>query len=412
MVERYRLIRNVGFVLYTSLLWTSAVLALVAAYRQRQAWVMGDWLIHYASGFVRRGLLGQILIMLSRATGLKPGVFVVLTILSVYAGFLFWAMRALQQQPRIMPFLLALMAPFLFLYPLWQWQGAYRKEILLFALYAWLVQSVARAPDTVFPRTAFALTLLPLILLSHEGLMAWAPFLLVPLFVHRPKPKQWPARWRYSLFVLVGINLVAWLVALAARGTPEQSQAIRQALKAMHYDIPAPGAIVWLAKPAAPLITKQCTRWIHEGWRWLGLLALVSIAYLPLGPRLARFWRVRGIRALWLLSAGMMLGLMCVALDWGRFVHIYGMMLFLSLLSVRDEHDIPWQVQPSTLNHVYIIFSFTYGLTWPWHVIAGFTRWRFPLETIYRLWMNHSDLAKELWHWLPVVWSVLAKLLP
>ncbi len=80
-MKRRVAMRDFALQLYAILLWLSALLSLVAAYRQRHAWVMGDWLIHYAGGFVRRGLFGQIFVALSRVTGLNPGVFAVLTIL-------------------------------------------------------------------------------------------------------------------------------------------------------------------------------------------------------------------------------------------------------------------------------------------------------------------------------------------
>jgi len=34
-------------------------------------WQTGDWLINYQSGFVRRGLIGELFFMLSRLTGLN-----------------------------------------------------------------------------------------------------------------------------------------------------------------------------------------------------------------------------------------------------------------------------------------------------------------------------------------------------
>ena len=42
-------------------------------YKHKEAFTIGDWLINYQGGFVRRGLIGEIIINLSYLTNSNPG---------------------------------------------------------------------------------------------------------------------------------------------------------------------------------------------------------------------------------------------------------------------------------------------------------------------------------------------------
>jgi len=408
-----RNLRLIFLLIYAGVLWSGAILALIEAYWEHHAWVMGDWLINYAGGFVRRGLPGHLFIWLSRSTGLKPGVFVILTIASIYGVFLVWVVQILSQQPSISPFFISLAAPYLFMFPLWHWQGDYRKEIMLFALYAWLIQSVIREPEKVWFRTIQALSIFPILLLSHEGLMAWGAFLFLPLLAFHPPLSVWPLRnlrKRRLLFILITINLSVWFTTLWARGTTHKVHAIQDTLRETHYVIFHPSnAIVWLTKPLKKVIVEQCVRWRREILRWLGSLAVISISYLPLWPRLVYLWNKFAIRIIWILSASMTLVLTCIGRDWGRFVHIYSMMLFLSLLVVnRHITNVPGKqtlwIQPG----VYGLVSIIYGTTWHWHGVQGFQGWHSP-KMLGQLIAVYSHLAQKAILWLLLVWKIIQK---
>ncbi|NPA26871.1 MAG: hypothetical protein GXO36_04670 [Chloroflexi bacterium] len=356
---------------YFGFLALLAAIRLYDAYRLRHPWIVGDWLIHYAGGFVRRGLWGQGLYEVSQWTGLNIGALAALSTGSVYLGFLFFAYRGLAQQPTWRAFWITLTAPFLFWFPVLDVQGAYRKESLIFALYAWLVQGVARAPASAFRRTEYALMLLPALLLSHEALMAWAPFLLVPLAHAWPKTPE-PRPWG-RLLALVALNGLVWVATLAARGTAAHEQAILHALQQAGYALPyADHAIAWLDVTLAYQWHYQIERWRQwdVAWRMLIFPGVASVAFLPLVERVRRVYATWPARVAAGLSAFMTVVLMFVAKDWGRFAHAYAMMFFLSLLSRREP--IPLVMRPRTLWILYGLFGLGYGLTWQWHHVHGF----------------------------------------
>src|SRR5688572_5049183 len=88
------------------------------------AWSVGDWLISYRVGFIRRGLLGSIILALSDLTSLRPEMIVFAIKLLCFSMIFLLAMRAVLKAPRLkVAHLLLLMSPAVLLFPFNQLQG-------------------------------------------------------------------------------------------------------------------------------------------------------------------------------------------------------------------------------------------------------------------------------------------------
>lgn len=78
-----------------------ALLVLAAAWVQIRAatdwgaesWQMTEWLIHYADGFVRRGLAGSVLLWLSQHTGIAANQWVIAASLACHVSLVVWLLR-------------------------------------------------------------------------------------------------------------------------------------------------------------------------------------------------------------------------------------------------------------------------------------------------------------------------------
>lgn len=58
-----------------------------------ESWQMTEWLIHYADGFVRRGLAGSVFLWLSQHTGIAANHGVIVVSLACHAGLVAWLLR-------------------------------------------------------------------------------------------------------------------------------------------------------------------------------------------------------------------------------------------------------------------------------------------------------------------------------
>ena len=380
--------------LYFLLLAGLALVRIASAYAlEHHPWIMGDWLIHYGAGFVRRGLLGTLTLALGTRWA-DPGLFAALFIAGTYLTFLAFTYLAWQRQPALEPYALFLWAPFLFWFPVLDVQGAYRKEILFLALLAGVVYFVGRNPRGATRPLTGALLLFPWLLLSHEALLAYLPYVgLVALWAAR---QGWRGRPKARWAGLLALSLLAWVAALTHRGTAAQERAILAQLRAAGYPITArDNAIVWLDVTVEEQLAVQLPR-MRQVKPLLRILAFgpwVGLAFVPVLPRLRPWRRDPRAWALFAASVGMTVVLMAVAKDWGRFWYVHGVSLFL--LTLLDARPLPWQVEPARLRWLLWALGPLYAAFAYWHHVHGFSWYRPNLEAfLTKRALQYLDMAR------------------
>lgn len=77
-----------------------------------ESWQMTEWLIHYADGFVRRGLAGSVLLGLSGWTGIQANHLVIATSLACHVTLVAWLLRRATRMLPVAVLLSAMMAGF------------------------------------------------------------------------------------------------------------------------------------------------------------------------------------------------------------------------------------------------------------------------------------------------------------
>ena len=303
-------------------------------FRFNDTWLLGDWLINYEGGFVRRGVTGEIFLLLSGLTDLPPMLFVVFAQLACYLVYLYFAWRLLDRQDRLLPFLLLIVSPFIFLFQVYGPGGGFRKEVLFFALLAWLAFASINRSRESFDRVFIAAMLgYPLLILSHEMLAIYMPW-IVALYV-RDRPFSWPLVRRLGL--LIAPSVVAFALAMRFPGSAETVAAICDSLGRYAFDrcVDA-GPIAWLQVDTAFGIGKVSQKIANHYLPVYAAATLFAlIAYVPLASRLRRMWQNRLMMLLIASSVLGSLALFVVAIDWGRFIYIHLVALFLVLLTIE-----------------------------------------------------------------------------
>src|SRR5262245_23570260 len=146
--------------------------------RAAHEWIVGDWLISYAVGFVRRGLVGELLRHASIWTGVPIGYWIagaqILSYSVILAGVLALC-RSIELEPWLLFFLVS---PATLLFPVYSYDGGYRKEILFIAfLVVVAVQFTGPAPRGRRAASLVVAAVAPLLVLAHEGLFLYFPYL-------------------------------------------------------------------------------------------------------------------------------------------------------------------------------------------------------------------------------------------
>ncbi len=337
------------------------LISLVETTLRPTLWSFLDWTISYEAGVVRRGLTGQVGLWLHGLTGLPLNAFVFLCHMGAYALFLGAAWRLTRGVRDYAPLALLLVSPALFAYPLADVIGSLRKEILFLALLAWLAAASVDRPGEAreaadrrrFRALAVALAVMPLLVLSHEMLAAWIPYLLwVAVEVRRTAGR---------ILLLLGllavsaaaVGLAAAFARLEAAEVVLLCAAVEQAAWRMPTapDCLSDGAILWLSLGPEAGMELMRARLMAMARSLPPLALLIGLGFLPvlavLGTaamrdrRLARaLLRLAGLAV---LSGVASLPLFVVAVDWGRFVYIHAASaaILLIALYVREERGLP-----------------------------------------------------------------------
>ncbi len=308
----------------------------------RSDWAMGDWLINYSGGFVRRGLVGALVRLLVPLH--VPSLWAVLllqwSLYAVVLGAVWSTVRPL----RWSVWLAALFfSPATLAFALQEPSFAFRKEILYFALLAGVLQrfvrSSARKAVGPAPSNAGFSALLcagcAVCVLSHEALIVFLPYLLAALLLGFEDRGR--ALRCFSAPAVVSLALFACVSRFP--GDAAVSQAVCRSLGG---ELSPPsnglcgGAIDYLAR--SPQQAHAEVRRVARSEHYVARMPwLVGLALAPALVGVGSLWRA------WPFAARVLLGAMASAwplstflffygTDWTRWIFIHTFSLFLLLL--------------------------------------------------------------------------------
>jgi len=344
-------------VLAVILVW---VLLQLAAVPLDDEWRIGDWLINYQGGFVRRGLIGELLIHASPWTPIDVRMLVKLLLLVLYA-LLFGLSAALIWPLRSTPALIALLAsPAFLLFQTQATPGAGRKELLLLVLLLIHLHRLLREPDVRSHRLrhpAWLSLLLGLTLLSHEMLAAFLPYFVAASLLSGADRRQTTAT---GIWLCLLPGLLAAAVMLGLRGDAAVAHGICQSLAAA---APADcaniggtqGSISFLALGFEDSL--KLVQYYNPPLTFLGFALAIGLSVWPMRGLLRQIRASGSIdaetgqRAMLAVLAAIALSvpLMLVVSDYGRLIHIHVACISLLLIFAlrRCEPSLPEAQRPS-----------------------------------------------------------------
>jgi hypothetical protein len=298
-------------------------------YLEHNGWCIEEWLINYQGGIIRRGFVGEIIYKLALYTGFNPGIYAVLFQAIFYALFFYFSYKIIKQQKNILPYGLLVFSPFIFLFQVANDGGGFRKEIIYFALMAALVWATY-LENTIKFRMAFygGLVLYPLIILSHEMLIVFLPY-LAAVYILSCRITRWD---KVFIPFMVAFSIVTFLKIIQPELSLQQIEAIHVSLEKLNYPVEG-GVLSYLGKDAAYGFEMVLTALREEDYLfYIAVLCAAMIAYYPVRGRLKTVFRNRSVLLLVLISTFGTLPLLAVAIDWGRFLYIHCVSLFFLLL--------------------------------------------------------------------------------
>lgn len=289
-------------------------------------WKTGDWLIHYETGWVRRGLMGSVLLALSdMGLPLLWLTFAVQT--GVLVGLFAIVVHLYRMVPREREWWLVLLNPAFLLFPFFSIEGGYRKEMLV--LLALACMALGHARGRMGPwHVAAGLLLYGVAVFSHEGMAFSLPFFLWLIWrgQHLGSLRREHAIAASLAWVL--ISALALWVAQRHPGHADTAAGVCEAITARGVpDRVCGGAIDWLGRDVEHVRAKVQAALRDNLLTYLPLVLLSLLPWALLRPQVRshRVWLGLGVLAF--------LPLYVLAEDWGRWTHTWVSLGFIVLLA-------------------------------------------------------------------------------
>lgn len=306
----------------------------------------GDWLINYAAGPVRRGLVGEILFYISNF-GLPLKWLVFFTQVSFYFLIFILVQKIYLMRERGSEWLLLLFSPAFIFFAFYDFQGGFRKEIIVFLSFLVLALSYARQNvDSKTIIVSYALFLLAVF--SHELAAFTLPFFGYIFFNSFRSGK---VSRRTALIAMLLFSVTALLSLLFAQAFPGGELVKRQICNSVvekgFSRYICDGAIQWIGFDAKYALQ---TTFDYVQKYFLVYPFLLLLATLPL---LLSAWAKRNLVFL-LVGFCFLCPLFVVATDWGRWTHIYFFFVFVLILSESVWQDIKIRKLPILVLIIYL----------------------------------------------------------
>ena len=315
----------------------------------RLTWAVTEMLINFRGGFVRRGLLGELILLTGTSTGLSPflliGTLFLITTTAIVCAML-WLLRPyIQRFPVVTA--LVLFSPALLMFPVNEYAAYARKEsfvligLLLHAIVARRFSSGELSVKQM--KRFYLLVLMPLLLLCmfiHEVQLFYLPAHVGMMFL-AARHRQVEVRWLLLIFVM---PVMTAMVLARFHGNAEMVPLIIESVRPL-LTIPPDqaGAIDTLGwsvdrfREVAKVIWMDGSTMVLYGAAWV-LSVIVPAAVL--GSVVVRHAsRPDPALTRWLI---VFIGLTCAApfplyllgADFGRWIHLTAFSVVCLLLSI------------------------------------------------------------------------------
>ena len=367
-----------GHIVFALYLFLAAVVSLAYGFlnaRANHPWAIGEWLINYSAGFIRRGLMGEVVLLSTRVIPVRAAYIVFALQSTVYLIFL----RSVWLLARRVRFSLLicsmLFSPAVFSFIVLDPPVGFKKEILFFAAFGAILLVLQRSSITGWQLSLLLAILGVILILSHEPILFYLPYLLAAVALRTPSLRRF--------FLISLAPVLAWVgaVFLAVRhpGNAAMAKTICTSVGGTLQPFEVndggicSGGIAWLEQtlPEAHRLTMLRITVGHAAQLY-GILSILVFApivtiLILLYTRHHMRRQVVIVSAFAIVAAAGSSVLFYSGYDWGRWIHIHAVALTLLLLFVLADlpDSLEPQPKPRTASaYLWLAFVILYSTLW------------------------------------------------
>ncbi|NYF90911.1 hypothetical protein RBB79_14930 [Tunturiibacter empetritectus] len=368
--------------LYVTVIATATALIGIKQMRERNIWSMGDWLVNYQGGFVRRGLPGEAAFRLGQLMHVSPDVFVLIMQLACYAAMFYSFYRLLIGLRLKLWMILVLVSPATLAFQLEEYPSGFRKETILLAGLGLLILVLLRGSIRDAWISAYTTVFVAICILSHDAPILYGGLVLAALAIEFGLSRR--------LLNVLMCPLICMFCMLALTLTHHgDSNTTRRICASLGYNVeerilPAPcrGEIAQIGLTLQE--ERAEARYEHPLWHYnRRYLVCTLLASVPLIMAFAALWRWKAGRPLLKILLSMIALTSCaigvllyMTIDWGRWIYIGVFAIALLLMMIEnirqsdpsereaDERQRASRTQVWQTNIATVLFVAFYSLSW------------------------------------------------
>ena len=341
-------------------------------YLEYSDWQYADWLINYQGGFIRRGLIGEILFKTQNFLPLDLDILVLYFVIFLYLVLTIVLIKSVGYLENSKIDILIFLSPGFFLYPIMKSEIIGRKEIFLFALLGLFVFFEKYVKD----RYLLGITLFIILVLSltHTGLLFYSPYLLFLFFiikVYRNKKLSF-----LEIFIIATFLLVIFLLIYFNTGSKAQVIEICNSIKNfVKNDCINRGQFLWLYSPVIEYVDVKSR--LNLSTNFVIYLTSLFFVFIFFSVKLyfAKFksnndlFNSTNPFLIFFILFLCTIPIYVAGIDWGRYISMsYFSTYFIYIYLIKQKmitfNSKKFLFKRAISRNIFLIFVFFYAFTW------------------------------------------------
>lgn len=306
--------------------------------RNQISWQIADWMINYESGFVRRGLFGELTRLASKFLKIDQISLVVALQILIYLTFLIFLFILVIKSNFNFNFLILFASPGFILFNLYDLNGAYRKEIIFFCFFTiFLTLTLFISEKFLVLLNIFNLTIFVFAILSHELIALLCGFILISNWLLYRENKLSLKKLKILSYCYLISAFSTFTVSLIFRGDEKSAIEICNSITLVgDKKIFCSGSIYFLGLPTSDTLLEVKNFLLLPGFLSTYFLATLLI----LLPFLILFRFSEKLNKYLILSILFFIPIFFVAFDYGRWIYIINTTVSLIIFRFAGGYDI------------------------------------------------------------------------
>ena len=348
------------------------ILKFYTFYEEYSDWQYADWLINYQGGFIRRGLIGELLLQIHHFLSINLDILVFCFVVFLYSILLILLIKSVKYLETSKIDTLIFLSPGFFLYPIMNSEVIGRKEILLFVILGSFVFLEKYLKD----KYLLLITLISILVISltHTGLLFYSQYLVFLYFLISLSRNK---KISFSEILIIAIYLlVLFLFLFSSESSKSQVLEICNSVKDfVKNDCVNRGQFFWLYRPMTEYFDVKLTLDLESNFFIYSLSLFLVFVFISIKLYFSKFKSENNFLdvlnpfVIFLLLFVFTIPIYVVGIDWGRYISMsffstYFIYIYLIKQKMISFNFKNFFLKKKISKNLFFIFVFIYAFTW------------------------------------------------